>query len=250
MNQIKHLPYEIDERTNRFHFYEQYWKHRALELLERHTRLEGLVVLDYGCGRGEALQLFGSHGAQIIGVDPDPKCVELASKYGESKILYGSSPLEMFEPGSFDVVLSLHVLEHVENPKQVLTDLGRLARRYVLVAVPNLKQLQGLFRRSIDVNEVNSGHLQSWDHGHFQNLAERHCDLKLVEWISDATILAGLSPFLARFFGTRAAISFETGIFRSMFPFFSVSVIGLFAPTSDDWQETQKRSISASVESG
>ena len=71
MNEIKHLPYEVDEHSNRHHFYERFWKHRALELLTRHTEVRGLDVLDYGCGRGEALELFGARGARILGVDPD-----------------------------------------------------------------------------------------------------------------------------------------------------------------------------------
>ena len=72
MKEIKHLPYEVDERSNRHHFYERLWKHRALELLARHTEVRGLDVLDYGCGRGEALELFGGEGQKFLGWTQTP----------------------------------------------------------------------------------------------------------------------------------------------------------------------------------
>jgi hypothetical protein len=37
-----HLPYTIDTRTNRFHYYETLWKETALDLLARYEpQLEG-----------------------------------------------------------------------------------------------------------------------------------------------------------------------------------------------------------------
>jgi 2-polyprenyl-3-methyl-5-hydroxy-6-metoxy-1,4-benzoquinol methylase len=230
MKEIKHLPYKVDERSNRHHFYERLWKHRALELLTRHTEVRGLDVLDYGCGRGEALELFGARGAKVLGVDPDPICVSLASKFGRAELLNGNDPLAEFYPGDFDVVIALHVLEHVENPKETLTALGRLSRKFILVAVPNLRKLGALFKRSVDLDTINSGHLQGWDHWHFRNLAERHCGLEIVDWIADATILPGLSQFVVRTFGNRAAIRLETGLFRCWFPFHCISVIALMQP--------------------
>jgi len=48
----KHIPYKIDDKTNRRHFYETNWKIVALDLLERHEKnVEGLSVLDFGSGR-------------------------------------------------------------------------------------------------------------------------------------------------------------------------------------------------------
>lgn len=231
MNKINHLPYEVDERSNRCHFYEMLSKHRALELLTRHTEVRGLEVLDYGCGRGEALELFGARGAKVLGVDPDPVCVSLASKFGRAELLHGNDPLAKFNPGDFDVVVALHVLEHVEKPKETLTALGRLSRKFVLVAVPNLRKLEALLKRSVDLNTINAGHLQGWDHWHFRNLAERHCGLEVVDWIADATILPGLSQFVVRTFGQRAAIRLETGLFRRWFPLHCISIIGLMRPT-------------------
>ncbi len=227
---IKHLPYELDER-DRSCFYENYWKRVGLELLTKHLPpASDRTVLDYGCGRGETLQIFGAAGFQAVGVDVDPECVRLAARFGKSLVLNPEDPVGQFGKKSFDVVTCFHVLEHVDCPKKTLSELGQIARSYLVLAVPNLRNLHRIFRRTINPEEINEGHLQSWDHWHFLNLAERHCGLKLVEWGYDATILSGLSNFSQRLFGTRPTVFLETGIFKRMFPWHGISVLGLFRP--------------------
>lgn len=228
---IRHLPYEINEQSNRFHYYETLWKKRGLELLLQHCEPAGKTLLDYGCGRGECLELARLAGFATRGADVDPKCVEIAMRHGDACQLNVADPLAQFGRKSFDVVTCFHVLEHVDNPKLVLGTLAQIARSYVVLAVPNLRYLHRTFRRTIDLNSVNEGHLQSWDHWHLLNLAERHCGLKLVAWGSDATQLPFLSNVSQRVLGTKATIRLETGIFRKMFPFHGVSVLGLFRPS-------------------
>ena len=224
----KHLPYEINPETDRGHFYETYWKHVSLELLLQHVPPTGQTVLDYGCGRGETLKIFGDAGFKVTGADVDPECVRRASAFGPASILNPENPIGQFGRKSFDIVTCFHVLEHVDSPKKTLTELATIARQYVLVAVPNLRYLHQLFARHIDLSIVNEGHLQSWDHWHLLNLAERHCGLKLIGWGFDATRLPLLSQLVAKLFGHKAAIRVETGPFRRVFPFHGISVIGLF----------------------
>ena len=227
---IRHLPYEINEKTDRFHYYETLWKRRGLELLMKHCDPNGKSLLDYGCGRGEMLDFSTQVGFKVKGTDLDEKCVEISSKYGEACVLDIARPLEQFGPKSFDVVSCFHVLEHVDNPKAVLSTLAKIARSYVVIAVPNLRYLHKTFRRTMRRSEVNSGHLQSWDHWHFLNLAETHCGLEWIEWGTDATQLPFLSNAAQKVLGTKAAISLETGIFSKLFPYHGISVLGLFRP--------------------
>jgi hypothetical protein len=156
--------------------------------------------------------------------------VELASRHGAACELDVVDPLTQFGRKSFDVVTCFHVLEHVDNPKAVLGAIAKIAKSHVVIAVPNLRYLHRTFRRTIDLAGVNEGHLQSWDHWHFLNLAENHCGLKLVEWGTDATQLPWLSNVSQKVFGTKATIGLETGIFRKLFPFHGLSVLGLFKP--------------------
>ena len=228
MSSVRHIPYEIQPETNRSHYYENLWKRVGLELLLTQGGVEGQTVLDYGCGRGEALEIFGKAGFKVTGTDLDPECVRLAASRGSSTLLNAEDPVGQFGEKAYDVVTCFHVLEHVDNPKKTLTELRRIARKHVLVAVPNLRFLHRLFERRFQLDQINEGHLQSWDHWHLRNLAERHCGLEWVAWGSDTTALPWLSGAALKLFGTRFTIRLETGLFKRLFPYHCLSVIGLF----------------------
>jgi SAM-dependent methyltransferase len=224
---VKHLPYEIDPSQNRFHYYETLWKRVALDLLKKHVNPAGKTLLDYGCGRGETLELFRAAGMKVSGTDTDPECVRLGARFGTTALLDTQNPVAQFGAKSFDVVTCFHVLEHVPSPLRTLQDIAAIAREYALLAVPNLRFLYWPFKKDFQITMINEGHLQGWDHWHFRNLAERHCGLELVEWGSDATILP-LSGIMERLLGTKTLIKFETGLFRKIFPYHCLSVLGLF----------------------
>jgi ubiquinone/menaquinone biosynthesis C-methylase UbiE len=232
-DKIHHLPKEIDEKSNRFHYYETLWKRVGLRLLAKHSSpLGGLELLDYGCGRGETLRLAGEIGMVPLGADLDPECVELGRKHGDAVLITNANdPTLQFGENSFDVVTCFHVLEHVDRPKEVLSALGKIARKHVVIAVPNLRTLPKprYFRR--EPNAVNEAHLQGWDHAHLRNLAERHCGLKLVEWGYDHVSVPILGNLISKLLGEKLLIRLETGIFLKLFPFHSGSLIALFEPT-------------------
>ncbi|MDB4577237.1 class I SAM-dependent methyltransferase [bacterium] len=226
---INHLPYTIDPKKNRFHFYETLWKVKALDLLKKEVGdLSGLSLFDYGCGRGETLELSSEMGLQSEGWDVDPECVKISKELGDAKVMELVDGRAVLPEERWDVVTCFHVLEHVEAPKLVLQDLARAAKKYVLVAVPNLQKVPNFRKPKSVFYGVNEGHLQSWDHATFLNLAENHCGLKLVGWAHDATVLPVFSEIISRVFGTKSVIKLETGLFRKMFPFWGHSIIGLF----------------------
>lgn len=227
-----HVPYRVDESHNIAHFYENNWKRVAFDLLEAKAgSLAGMSLLDYGCGRGETLKYAKEHGMDAVGLDIDPECVRLSSSYGEAKLIENSHDLALMQEKSFDVVTCFHVLEHVENPKYTLTMLRRVAKRFVIVAVPNARQINNLLRPRREPDRVNRGHLQVWDHPHFRNLAEYHCGLEIVSWGFDATFLPGLSSIVHRTLGMSLARKLETGIFKRMFPYNGLSIIALMSPS-------------------
>ena len=225
---VAHLPYHIDPLANRHHFYEENWKHSAAKLLLQQGYPQGRL-LDWGCGRGEALAIFSKMGFECRGADMDPACVELSKKFGYpvDRIL-SEDPRSLYPPNHFDVVVCLHVLEHVDSPKVVLSGLQHISKKFVLVGVPNARNFQEPLSRRVSLSKVNEGHLQIWDHAHLLNLAERHCGLRLIAWGFDATIL----PFFARLANipplTSSIIWLETGIFRKLFPFHGITCLGLF----------------------
>lgn len=228
---ISHLPYTIDEMADRHHFYENHWKRVGLNLLLQHAGdIAGWRLLDYGSGRGETMDYASRLGMQTFGLDSDPRCVELSSRYGSAELLDIHQAANQVKPNSCEVVACFHVLEHVDNPKAVLAMLGRAATEYVIVAVPNLQRIPNLRKPHAQPADCNSGHLQSWDHAHFKNLAENHCGLQLVDWANDATIVPVASELVRRLLGNKAIIALETGLFRQLFPYWGISVLALLKP--------------------
>jgi SAM-dependent methyltransferase len=231
---VRHLPYEIDESRDPNHFFESHWKRVSLDLLRRYAgNLKGWSLLDYGCGRGETMRYAAEAGMVPTGLDTDPVCVRLASQFGVAGLLDPRTSGKQLDENSFDVVACFHVLEHVENPRETLRALAKAARKFVLVAVPNLQKIPNLRKPWAEPAQTNEGHLQSWDHAHFRNLAEIHCGLRLVSWGFDATRVPVVSELISRTFGSQTAIKLETGLFKRLFPYWGISVIGLWKPSTD-----------------
>jgi SAM-dependent methyltransferase len=92
------------------------------------------VVLDVGCGDGGTAHYCASQGAAMIVVDSDPirlvKTKErLAGVPARSvrAIASGCNPLSL-EDNVASVVISMEVLEHVDEPKQFMQELVRVGR--------------------------------------------------------------------------------------------------------------------------
>lgn len=82
---------------------------RYADLLADHA-----PVLDWGCGRGELLELLASRGASVLGVEIDGGMVSEARSRGltihqQDAVSYLSS----CDPGSIGAVFSAHVAEHI-----------------------------------------------------------------------------------------------------------------------------------------
>jgi SAM-dependent methyltransferase len=228
-----HIPYAVNPSANKGHYYEWMWKKIGLDLLlKEKLTIKDWSMLDFGCGRGESMQIAREMGMIPSGTDTDPECVRLASAYGPTCLLDAANPLGQFGEKSFDFVVCMHVLEHVPNPRDTLINLRKIARKRVLVAVPNLAGFGDLLRPKRWVGPINMGHLQSWDHSHFKNLAENHCGLRVEAWGFDAVRVPPFTWWIQRFFGNKAAIFVEMGIFRRLYPYACQSVIALMKPIS------------------
>jgi 2-polyprenyl-6-hydroxyphenyl methylase / 3-demethylubiquinone-9 3-methyltransferase len=95
--------------------------------------LEGLAVLDIGCGAGLLAEPLARLGADVVGVDPAPGNIEVARRHAAetgADVAYRVATIEQLasEGASFDVVLAMEVVEHVRDaPRFVRTACG-LAR--------------------------------------------------------------------------------------------------------------------------
>lgn len=94
-------------------------------------------ILDLGCGEGTRLSLLSKSGT---GVDISSKAINLAKKkYPKLNFILGNLEKLPFKDGSFDLVYSAYVFEHLMNPEKVIDGVVRVLRRSgnIVIICPN-----------------------------------------------------------------------------------------------------------------
>ena len=88
----------------------------------------GMAVLDAGCGPGAMAEALARMGCQVTAVDLEPKPEwEERSRLG-IKFIQASAEALDFNADTFDAVLVMDALHHMENPEKGLAELARVAK--------------------------------------------------------------------------------------------------------------------------
>ena len=81
--------------------------------------LNGLNILDVGCGGGLISEPMSRLGGTVTGIDASEKNIKVAKIHSEKnklKINYlNKSPEELENKDKFDIILNLEIVEHVDN---------------------------------------------------------------------------------------------------------------------------------------
>jgi len=99
---------------------------------------EGRVtILDVGCGTGATLKAIADLG-MTIGVDRSPEALRLCRRRGQRDLVLAEAESLPVISGSADVVLSLDLLEHIEDDTAACREFARVLRPggLLLVTVP------------------------------------------------------------------------------------------------------------------
>lgn len=103
-------------------------------------------VLEIGCGPGLMLDAFRRLGWRVMGIERNQDAAEIGRRALGLEIV--STPIEQFPSDArFDLILMFHVLEHVQNPLELLRECAaRLSPKGVLIiSVPNFSSWQSHF---------------------------------------------------------------------------------------------------------
>lgn len=102
--------------------------------IKEHCLLENQRVLDIGCGGGILTESLATSGASAKGIDLSKKALQV----GQLHALETSTPVEYElisaedlaakEPGQYDVITCMEMLEHVPNPKSIVQACATLAK--------------------------------------------------------------------------------------------------------------------------
>ena len=110
------------------------------------TPFEGLRLLDIGCGGGLLAEPMSRLGFAVTGVDASAKNIAVASLHATEagvQIDYRNMTAEELlveNAGSFDVVLNMEVVEHVNDPGRFLRDASRLVKPGGVMIVATLNR--------------------------------------------------------------------------------------------------------------
>lgn len=103
--------------------------------IESMAPLAGKRVLDVGCGGGILADSMARRGAQVLGIDLAKKALRVAQLHaleaGTPDVQYREVAVESLaaeQPGEYDVVTCMEMLEHVPDPASVVRACATLAK--------------------------------------------------------------------------------------------------------------------------
>ena len=82
-------------------------------------------VLDVGCGAGRLMGELRRYG-EVIGMDVELQALRFTGSRGERWLCQADARDLPFRDGSFNAVLALDVVEHVEDDRHALREIGRV----------------------------------------------------------------------------------------------------------------------------
>lgn len=129
-------------------------------------------LLDIGCGDGEILDVVEPRQiVNVYGIDNNPDSLKIAQKKGMNvKICDINLEKIPYVDNFFDHIICLDVIEHVSNPRFLLSEAYRVLRKggKIILSTPNIRfsdhlitlVLKGNFpKTSIDQHLYDGGHI-------------------------------------------------------------------------------------------
>ncbi len=151
-------------------------------------------VLEIGVGEGEISDRLRSHypTAELVGFDLHDPQLEAHWRARGQRNVVADAVAAPFASETFDLVLAIEVLEHVDDPRHALAEMARVARGTVVLSVPRepLWRVLNIARGSYLKDLGNTpGHVQHWSRRAFVELVGQYFDVVRVATPTPWTIV-------------------------------------------------------------
>jgi SAM-dependent methyltransferase len=154
--------------------------HRTLDDLWQKAAPDS--VLDVGCGEGVLTEQWAERlgGRRVVGIDlEDPALRSEGEQRRRQNLEFRAEEATSlsFDDDEFDLAAAIEVLEHVPDPAATLSEMARVARRWLLVSVPReplwrvLNMARGAYWGSLG---NTPGHVNHWSKRGFVDLLRRY----------------------------------------------------------------------------
>jgi SAM-dependent methyltransferase len=129
-------------------------RHATEDLLRTVASLNVRTILDAGCGSGDNLEALARENRyELSGIDVSEQALAIARKRVPDASLGILDLQRDWRPQTYDLVISLQVVEHLLDDVSAIRNMARMASRYLLIAT-----MQGRMRKS----ELAIGHIRNY----------------------------------------------------------------------------------------
>ena len=104
-----------------------------VDFIRAHIPLTG-NILDLACGNGIFTQRLACEGGTVTGLDFS---AHLLKQNPHGRLTRGDATNLPFMDATFDVVFEANLLHHVSNRPEVMGEMSRVSRKYVVLLEPN-----------------------------------------------------------------------------------------------------------------
>ena len=118
------------------------------EVISLVNRYNPSSMLDVGCGIGALVQEMQDRNIEVVGIEINPEYVKQAQELGRNAQLYDGKAIP-FGDEAFDTVVSIEVLEHIPDWENTFYEMLRVARRHILISVPNIGLIPHTFKHNV-----------------------------------------------------------------------------------------------------
>ena len=114
------------------------------DLINKKKPLDGLKILDIGCGGGLLSEPMARLGAKVTGIDPVKRNIEIAKHHLKRSKLnikyYNFSPEKFKSSNKYDVILNMEIIEHVKNVDFFIKQSAKFLKKSGIMFIATLNQ--------------------------------------------------------------------------------------------------------------
>ena len=106
--------------------------------------LNGIKILDIGCGGGLLCEPLSRLGAEVVGIDASEKNIKICKTHANKNKLkinyYCASPENFISSQKFDVILNMEIVEHVKDVNLFLRESSKFLKKNGLMFIATLNK--------------------------------------------------------------------------------------------------------------